>query len=235
MCGIYGSTIIYSQNQVEEKLKRIDFRGPDKLDWNYLGENKNIIFGHNRLAIIDLDTRSNQPFSYQHVHIVFNGEIYNFVELAAQLKAKGYIFRTHCDTEVILYAWQEWGEGCVNHFRGMFAFALYDRKAQSLFLARDRLGIKPLFYALLPNQQLLFGSELKVLKQHPAMSRALEPRAVEDYFALGYIPEPKTIYKHVYKPQDQPLLLQKQKQFRVLRDQFNAFAKSIFNQEFKDL
>jgi asparagine synthase (glutamine-hydrolysing) len=131
--------------------------------------------------------------------VVYNGEIYNFGELADELRGLGYAFRTHCDTEVILYAWQQWGERCVDRFRGMFAFALYDRREQSLFLARDRFGIKPLFYSLLPEGQFIFGSELKVLKMHPGLPRSLEPRAVEDYFALGYVPEPNTIYRDVFK------------------------------------
>ena len=131
--------------------------------------------------------------------VVFNGEIYNFVELSDELRAKGYRFRTHCDTEVILYAWQEWREACVEHFRGMFAFAVYDRDHNSLFLARDRLGIKPLFYAELPDRQLVFGSELKALKAHPDLPRTVDARAIEDYFALGYVPEPRTIYHGVHK------------------------------------
>ena len=85
MCGIYGSTIAYSKEQVQQKLMRTSFRGPDKLDWKYLGKNKNIVFGHNRLAIIDLDPRSNQPLTYQNIHIVFNGEIYNFLDLKKEL------------------------------------------------------------------------------------------------------------------------------------------------------
>lgn len=133
------------------------------------------------------------------VTVVFNGEIYNFQELIQELKGRGYAFRTRCDTEVILYAWQEWGEACVAHFRGMFAFALYDKRRQCLFLARDRLGVKPLFFSVIGGDTLIFGSELKVLKAHPGLSRRLEPQAVEDYFALGYVPEPKTIYRDVYK------------------------------------
>lgn len=115
------------------------------------------------------------------------------------MSALGHVFKTHCDTEVILYAWQQWGESCVEHFRGMFAFALYDQRQECLMLARDRFGIKPLFYSLLPDNQLIFGSELKVLKRHPDLPRQLEAQAVEDYFALGYIPEPKTIYRDVFK------------------------------------
>jgi len=144
------------------------------------------------------------------VCVVYNGEIYNFVELAEQLKARGYHFSTRCDTEVILYAWQEWGEQCVDHFRGMFAFALHDRQQQSLFLARDRLGIKPLFYSLLAGGKLIFGSELKVLKAHPELPRNMNPLAVEDYFAFGYIPEPKSIYQDVFKlPPGHTLLIER--------------------------
>jgi len=166
---------------------------------------------HRRLSIIDLSSGQQPMFSEDNtVCVVYNGEIYNFVELADQLKQKGYNFKTRCDTEVIIYAWQEWGEDCVHHFRGMFAFSIYDQKRQTVFLARDRLGIKPLFYSILPDNQLVFGSELKVLKAHPQLPRELSPQAVEDYFALGYIPEPKTIYKGVYKlPPGHMLLLER--------------------------
>lgn len=155
---------------------------------------------HRRLSIIDLSS-GQQPMTDadDELCVVYNGEIYNFADIAEQLKTRGYRFRTRCDTEVILYAWKEWGPACVDHFRGMFAFAIYDRGQQTLFLARDRLGIKPLFYAVLPDQQFAFGSELKVLREHPALPRVVDPQAIEDYFALGYIPEPKTIYKGVYK------------------------------------
>jgi len=111
----------------------------------------------------------------------------------------GYSFRTHCDTEVILCAWQAWGEACLERFRGMFAFALWDRSRETLFLARDRLGVKPLHYALLENGQFIFGSELKSLKKHPLLNKVIEPTAIEDYFGFGYIPDPKTIFKGVYK------------------------------------
>ncbi len=126
--------------------------------------------------------------------MVFNGEIYNFQELIPELAQLGHVFRTKSDTEVIVHAWEQWGEDCVKRFRGMFAFALWDRNRETLFLARDRLGVKPLHYALLPNGLLLFGSELKSLVAHPEFKRDLDPFAIEEYFALGYIPEPRTIY-----------------------------------------
>ncbi|TCO74319.1 XrtA/PEP-CTERM system amidotransferase [Chromatocurvus halotolerans] len=202
MCGIAGifdfsaerdipSDVLHAMNQAQFH------RGPDEGD---LFLEPGIGLGHRRLSIIDLASGQQPMHSADgNLCVVYNGEIYNFRELAAELRELGHQFRTHCDTEVILYAWQEWGERCVERFRGMFAFALYDRRARSLFLARDRFGIKPLFYSVLPDGQLLFGSELKVLKAHPALPRKLEPQAVEDYFALGYVPEPKTIYQGVHK------------------------------------
>ena len=202
MCGIAGIFDLKGLAQIDPKLvhamNQTQFhRGPDEGDYHV---EPGVALAHRRLSIIDLSSGQQPMFSADgNICLVYNGEIYNFVELAEQLREKGYSFRTHCDTEVIIYAWQEWGVDCVKHFRGMFSFALYDRLAESLFLARDRLGIKPLYYAVLPNQQLIFGSELKSLKVHPELPRKLEPRAVEDYFTLGYIPEPKTIYQHVYK------------------------------------
>ena len=202
MCGIAGIFDIKEQRQpdqtVMDAMNQSQFhRGPDEGGSHI---EPGVGLAHRRLSIIDLASGQQPMFSDDGtLCVVYNGEIYNFQELASELRALGYIFKTNCDTEVILYAWRQWGPDCVDHFRGMFAFALYDQQQQSLFLARDRFGIKPLFYALLPDQQLIFGSELKVLKAHPALPRQLEPRAVEDYFALGYIPEPKTIYRNVYK------------------------------------
>ncbi|MCX2975909.1 XrtA/PEP-CTERM system amidotransferase [Candidatus Marimicrobium litorale] len=202
MCGIAGLFDITGHQAFDRGLLRemnqTQFhRGPDE-GGDFL--EPGIALAHRRLSIIDLSSGQQPMHSADGaVSLVYNGEIYNFGELAAELKGLGYQFRTRCDTEVILYAWQEWGEACVERFRGMFAFAIYDARRQCVFLARDRLGIKPLFYSLLHDGVVAFGSELKVLKAHPKLPRSLEPRAVEDYFALGYIPEPKTIYRGVYK------------------------------------
>jgi asparagine synthase (glutamine-hydrolysing) len=202
MCGIAGIFDLSGHSTFDraqlEMMNQAQFhRGPDE---GGIHLEPGVALAHRRLSIIDLSS-GQQPMhsADNNLCVVYNGEIYNFGTIAEQLKSKGYVFRTRCDTEVILYAWQEWGEACVNHFRGMFSFALYDRRIQSLFLARDRLGIKPLFYSLLPTGEFVFGSELKALRTHPGLPRKLEPQAVEDYFALGYIPEPKTIYKDVYK------------------------------------
>lgn len=202
MCGIAGLFDIVGHSEFDQNLLRVMnqtqfHRGPDE-GGDFL--EPGVALAHRRLSIIDLSSGQQPMHSADgKVCVVYNGEIYNFRELAAELRQAGYQFRTRCDTEVILYAWQEWGEACVEHFRGMFAFALYDKTRQCLFLARDRLGIKPLFYSLVDDRTLVFGSELKVLKAHPGLPRQLEPQAVEDYFALGYIPEPKTIYRGVYK------------------------------------
>ena len=159
-----------------------------------------LALAHRRLSIIDLST-GQQPLYNEDgsVAVVFNGEIYNFQALAKELAAGGHVFRTRSDTEVIVHGWEQWGASCVTRFRGMFAFALWDRNRETLFLARDRLGVKPLYYAQLADGMWIFGSELKALLVHPGLPRVIDPLAVEDYFAYGYAPEPRTIFKGVYK------------------------------------
>src|SRR5437764_10282740 len=147
-------------------------RGPDECG---LHIEPGLGLGHRRLSIIDIAT-GQQPLYNEDasVVVIFNGEIYNYQELIPELIALGHRFRTRSDTEVIVHAWEAWGEDCVKRFRGMFAFALWDRNRQTVFLARDRLGVKPLFYALLPDGHLLFGSELKSLLVHPGLGRAID-------------------------------------------------------------
>ncbi len=156
--------------------------------------------GHRRLSIIDLATGQQPLYNEdQSVCVVFNGEIYNYLELIPELQALGHVFHTRSDTEVIVHAWEAWGEKCVERFRGMFAFALWDRNRDCLFLARDRLGVKPLHYALLNDGTFLFGSELKSLLAHGGLSRDIDPLAVEEYFALGYVAEPRCIFTQARK------------------------------------
>ncbi|HCS91042.1 MAG: amidotransferase 1, exosortase A system-associated [Thiohalocapsa sp. PB-PSB1] len=172
-------------------------RGPDQQGIHI---EPGIGLAHRRLSIIDLSGGIQPLFNEDNsVVVVYNGEIYNYQQLACTLKESGHRFRTHSDTEVIVHAWEEWGSACVDRFRGMFAFALWDRKRQILFLARDRLGIKPLHYAWLADGSLIFASELKALALHPALARQIDPKAVEDYFAFGYVPEPRTIFRNVRK------------------------------------
>ena len=202
MCGITGIFDSTGGRPIDRAtLHRMNesqhHRGPDE---GGLHLEPGLGLGHRRLSIIDIATGQQPLFNEdKSVVVVFNGEIYNFGELIGELQALGHVFHTRSDTEVIVHAWESWGEECVNRFRGMFAFALWDRNRQSLFLARDRLGVKPLFYAELPDGQWLFGSELKSLLAHGAMTRALDPRSIEDYFALGYVPEPRTIYPSARK------------------------------------
>ncbi|ADE16284.1 exosortase 1 system-associated amidotransferase 1 [Nitrosococcus halophilus Nc 4] len=198
MCGIAGIFDLYDRRPIDRDiLSRMNdiqrHRGPDD---GGVHIEPGIGLAHRRLSIIDLSA-GHQPLSNEDgtVWVSYNGEIYNFKELMNELSRRGHVFRTRCDTEVIVHAWEEWGEKCVHHFRGMFAFAVWDRNRATLFLARDRLGIKPLYYALLPDGHLIFGSELKALFAHPHLPRQLDPLAVEDYFAFGYVPDPRTILR----------------------------------------
>ncbi|HET6724712.1 MAG TPA: XrtA/PEP-CTERM system amidotransferase [Gammaproteobacteria bacterium] len=202
MCGIAGIFDLKARRQIDRPLLErmtdsLAHRGPDG---HGVHIEPGLGLGHRRLSIIDLAGGEQPLFNDDGgVGVTYNGEIYNFKELKRELVADGYAFHTHCDTEVIVHAWSRWGEDCVRHFNGMFAFALWDRNRQRLFLARDRLGIKPLYYAVLPDGWLIFGSELKALLLHPGLPRDMEPTAVEDYFTFGYVPDPKTILRAAYK------------------------------------
>jgi len=202
MCGIVGIFDLSGKREINRELLHVMnesqfHRGPDE---GGLHIELGLGLGHRRLSIIDLSSGQQPMHSADgNVVLTYNGEVYNFPELRKELEALGYTFKTHCDTEVIVYAWQAWGEDCVLRLRGMFAFAIWDREKQTLFLARDRLGIKPLYYSQTKNGQFIFSSELKALKEHPDLPKEMDPAAIEDYFGFGYIPDPKTIYKDVYK------------------------------------
>ena len=202
MCGIVGIFDTRVRRDVSRDiLSRMNesqhHRGPDEVG---LHVEPGLGFGHRRLSIIDLSTGQQPLYNEDRsVVIVYNGEIYNYQSLIPELTALGHSFRTKSDTEVIVHAWEAWGEACVQRFRGMFAFALWDRNRSTLFLARDRLGVKPLYYALLADGTLLLGSELKALLAHGSLPREIDPCAVEEYFALGYVAEPRAIFKGVLK------------------------------------
>jgi asparagine synthase (glutamine-hydrolysing) len=202
MCGITGIFDTQDGGEISrELLHRMNetqfHRGPDE---GGLHLEPGVGLGHRRLSIIDLSSGQQPLFNEDgSVVVVFNGEIYNFQELVPELEALGHVFRTHSDTEVIVHAWEAWGEASVARFRGMFAFALWDRNQETLFVVRDRFGVKPLYYAFLDTGEFIFGSELKSLMVHPCLARAIDPLAVEEYFAYGYVPEPRTIFKHVCK------------------------------------
>lgn len=202
MCGIVGIVDVTGAGPIDRGLLAAmndiqAHRGPDGAG---LHVEPGVGLGHRRLSIIDLEAGRQPMYNEdESVCVVFNGEIYNFRELVPELEALGHRFRTHSDTEVIVHGWEAWGPACVERFNGMFAFALWDRNRQELFLARDRLGVKPLYYAFIEPGQLVFASELKALQQHPGLPTTLSPSAIEDYLTFGYVPEPATIYENVRK------------------------------------
>ena len=207
MCGIAGYIDLWDAGEardVEERAAILDrmcriitHRGPD--DQGVMLK-PGVALGMRRLSIIDL-AGGHQPISGEDgsVTIVFNGEIYNFLELKPQLEARGHRFITHSDTEAIVHAYEEFGPECLQHLRGMFAFAIWDEKARRLFIARDRAGKKPLYYTTTPKGTLVFGSELKALLEHPDVIRDLDVEALDAYITLGYVPDPLSIFRHIHK------------------------------------
>ena len=201
MCGICGYVYLDNSKSVSEDvlktmMKTIVHRGPDE-DGSYI--KGNVALGHRRLSIIDLSTGRQPIFNEDRtLAIVYNGEVYNFKELKDVLSKKGHLFKTHSDTEVVLHAYEEYGEDCLKLFNGMFAFAIWDVKREKLFLARDRFGKKPLYYALFDNQ-FIFGSELKSILAHPAARREIDEEALAKYLAYEYVPSPFSIFKNIRK------------------------------------
>ena len=162
MCGISGVFDLRGKRNIDQsQLKALNrsqaHRGPDGEGYHF---EPGVGLGHRRLAIIDLEGGAQPMFNEdESVAVTFNGEIYNFMEICDLLRSRGHVFKTHCDTEVIVHAWEEWGEACVERFNGMFAFAVWDRNQDCLFLARDRIGIKTLYYGVTEDGFILFGSE----------------------------------------------------------------------------
>ncbi|MEO5867836.1 MAG: XrtA/PEP-CTERM system amidotransferase [Sphingomonas sp.] len=215
MCGIAGIYYPVTPKPVDPTriVAMIDaqaHRGPDGSGvWTAPG----VGLGHRRLAIIDV-AGSPQPMSSadRALTVTYNGEIYNFVELRAELAASGSVFVTAGDTEVLLHAWERWGPAMLDRLNGMFAFALHDARRQTLFLARDRMGVKPLHYVELSDGGVAFASELKGLLAHPLLRREPNIRAVEDYLAFGYVPDDTCIVAGVKKlPAGHCLLLERRR------------------------
>jgi asparagine synthase (glutamine-hydrolysing) len=200
MCGITG---VYarraeqpvSAGQLERMTAALSHRGPDGDGFHI---EPGIGLGHRRLAIVD-PAGGQQPMYNEDgaVALVFNGMIYNFQALRRELQAAGHVFTSQCDTETIVHAWEEWGVDCLQRLSGMFALALWDRTRRRLFLARDRLGKKPLYYATADDGSFVFASELAALAGTPGLPLEIDPEAVEDFFTYGYIPDPLTIYRRV--------------------------------------
>lgn len=220
MCGIAGLFDTRGARSFEPGLlgrmtDRIAHRGPDGAG---LHEEPGLGLGHRRLAIIDL-AGGYQPMhtADRAVSVVFNGEIYNFLALRAELEAQGAQFVTRSDTEVLLHGWRIWGEAMLPRLQGMFAFALWDAREQTLILARDRFGKKPIYYSLTDDGVLAYASELKALLIAPQVERRLDREAVADFFAYGYIPDPKSIYSTVRKLPAAHVMIARRGQAPVMR------------------
>ena len=200
MCGIAGIVQAngppVTRPDLESMADSLRHRGPDAGGVYLDGR---VGLAHRRLSIIDL-AEGAQPMCNEDgcVWVTYNGEIYNYLELHRELGERGHHFKTHSDTEVIVHAYEEWGEDCVRKFRGMFAFAVYDSRTGEVFLARDRLGIKPLVYSVEPHR-IAFASELQAIATLPAIELEINHDAIDTYLQLQYIPAPLTIYRHVYK------------------------------------
>ncbi len=202
MCGIAGKIALSSnaapvdEEVVRRMMQLIVHRGPDD-DGIYI--DRQAVLGHRRLSIIDLST-GKQPISNEDgtVWIVYNGEIYNFPELRAQLIARGHVLRTHTDTEVIVHLYEDYGEQCVTHLRGMFAFALWDTQKKKLVLARDRVGIKPLYYVQ-TGDSLLFASEIKAFRADPSVRLELNPDGIDTFLTFLYVPGSETLFRGIRK------------------------------------
>jgi asparagine synthase (glutamine-hydrolysing) len=204
MCGIAGF-IVKEKNAptrereilLDEMCRVITHRGPDEQGAVVAGR---AALGMRRLSIIDLKSGQQPIYSEDgSLAIVFNGEIYNYRELKTKLEARGHKFKTNSDTETIVHAFEEYGADCVSHLRGMFAFAIWNKQDESLFIARDRVGKKPLFYALTERGNFVFGSEMKVLLAHGEINREIDFSALDAYLTFGYVPEEFCIFKNVYK------------------------------------
>jgi asparagine synthase (glutamine-hydrolysing) len=220
MCGIagrfnYDPLRPVHRDVLEAMTDAVTHRGPDAAGYHLA---PGIGLGHRRLSIIDLST-GDQPLANEDgtIWTIFNGEIYNFADVRAELLAHGHRFRTGSDTEVIVHGYEQWGERCVEKFRGMFAFAVWDSTARRLMLARDRVGVKPLYYAELPGRGVVFGSELKSLLEDPEVPRDWRPDAIDAFLPLLYIPAPATIYQGVYKLEPGHVLIAEKGSVRTSR------------------
>ena len=240
MCGITGRFNYDPLQPVDREVlvamtDAVAHRGPDAAGYYHA---PGIGLGHRRLSIIDLST-GDQPLANEDgtVQVIFNGEIYNFADVRAELIARGHRFRTGSDTEIIVHGYEEWGDRCVDRFRGMFAFAVWDAARCRLLLARDRLGVKPLYYAEVPGRGIVFGSEIKSLLVDRDVPRDWRPEAIDAYLTLLYIPAPDTIYRAVHKLPPGHILVAERGAIRVSRYwdlQFTGDGEAAREKEYLD-
>ena len=192
MCGIYITNLNFSKSKIHSKLKEIYYRGPDNFGYRKIND---VSIAHLRLSIIDVNNRSNQPFSFDGLYLTFNGEIYNFQDLKDELIKSGYTFNTDSDTEVLLKGYHFWREKVLIFLNGMFSFSIYDSKNDIIFSARDRLGVKP-FYYFFDDGEFEISSQISPLKNP---NYTLNTDSVSAYFKTGYIPSPLSIFKEIKK------------------------------------
>src|SRR5579862_4848263 len=204
MCGISGEFIFSGRDRIQQNVltamrDAISHRGPDDAG-EWISPDGRVGLGHRRLSIVDLSAAGHQPMCNEDgtVWIVFNGEIYNHAALRAGLEQRGHRYRSHCDTETIIHLYEEVGERCVEQFNGMFAFAIWDERKQRLFLARDQIGKKPLYYWN-DGTRFLFASEIKALLKHPAVSKQPDMTAIYHYLTLSVTPAQSTMFTGVHK------------------------------------
>ncbi len=200
MCGIYGQVNPAGADRalIERMARRLAHRGPDGYGTYHNGGA--LAFGAGRLAIIDLGAGVQPIFSEDRsIAVVFNGEIYNYKPLRAELERAGHVFATHTDTEVIVHGYEQWGIAVLEHLRGMFGVGIWDESQQQLLIARDRLGEKPVYYAALGGSEFLFASEAKALFEHPGIRAAVNREMLPHYLLLGYVPPPHTLFAGVDK------------------------------------
>ncbi len=193
-CGYINDTDIQNEKIIKDMVNTLVKRGPDARN-HYI--DKNVALGHARLSIIDIQ-KGNQPMSKEYGNnkytIVYNGELYNTSELRKDLENKGYSFSSNCDTEVVLTSYIEYSTECVNYLNGIFSFVIYDTLSQTIFLARDRLGIKPLFYTIVDSSIFLFASEIKAILKHPRVTPILDKTGILEMFGVGPAHSPRKYF-----------------------------------------
>ena len=216
MCGINGFN--FSDEELIKKMNnKVKHRGPDDSGFwvdPSASSGSSMSLGHQRLSIIDLSERGHQPMQDDKAVIVFNGEIYNFKEIKKELT--NYNFKSNSDTEVILASYQKWGKDCLQKFNGIFSFAIWDKEKKELFLARDRIGVKPLYYYYNSNK-LIFSSEIKAILEHPCVKREVDIEALNHYFRVLYIPGPLTMFKGIKKLEPGQWLIYKNNEIEIKR------------------
>lgn len=202
MCGITGFVEYKDRSQnivLKEMIGTLRHRGPDDLGYFFSKQDAyQIGLAHSRLSILDVSSAGHQPMTFQSYTITLNGEIYNYVEIRTVLQGLGHDFQSNSDTEVVLHAFAEWGTKCVDRFIGMFAFVIFDKATDTLYMCRDRVGVKPLFYYT-KKDLLMFASELKAFHKHPSFEKKISSQGLHQYLLYGYVPEPYSIFENVCK------------------------------------